>query len=186
MDSAHLTAIRKILSPPSQPVDAVGEWKEVEQELGIELPEDYKQLVSCYGTGMIGHILEVFNLLKDRSAIWKQIAFVRDQNETVFNELKSVAQMLGRDTNVDHPLPYPFFPDNGGLFPWGRAFDGWAFWWLTEGPPRNWKIVSTYNATEKHRVEADISTVDFLASLFKPHSQFEFALEPVFTPTSPY
>jgi hypothetical protein len=46
--------LTKILPPPSQPVEASGDWDEVERTLGTALPDDYKEFISLYGTGFIG------------------------------------------------------------------------------------------------------------------------------------
>ncbi|MFF4042068.1 SMI1/KNR4 family protein [Streptomyces sp. NPDC001816] len=46
-----LDALVRAVSPPADPVDARGDWAEVEARLGVRLPGDYKQLVETYGWG---------------------------------------------------------------------------------------------------------------------------------------
>ncbi|MFF1675030.1 hypothetical protein ACFVYG_03140 [Streptomyces sp. NPDC058256] len=38
----------RLVAPPTEPVDARGEWTAVESELGVRLPDDYEWLVEAY------------------------------------------------------------------------------------------------------------------------------------------
>ncbi|MFE1879262.1 SMI1/KNR4 family protein [Streptomyces diastatochromogenes] len=46
-----LDALVRAVPPPADPVDARGDWAEVEARLGVRLPGDYKLLVETYGWG---------------------------------------------------------------------------------------------------------------------------------------
>lgn len=180
-----MTEIQKTLAVPASPIGTEGEWEAIETALCIELPEDYKQFISQYGTGTIGYVFEVLNLLENTDVIWNEIKFVRDQNEAVFAEAKNVAELMGRKPrDVTKPLPFQFFPEKGGLLPWARASDGWTFWWFTNGRPCDWKIVSTFNATEDYKVFNSISTVDFLVALLSSKFDINLGLSPVFVAKS--
>lgn len=41
----------RLVSPPTEPVDAHGDWSEVEATLGLGLPADFKTLIEQYGHG---------------------------------------------------------------------------------------------------------------------------------------
>ncbi|MFD8530369.1 hypothetical protein ACFV0L_23415 [Streptosporangium canum] len=41
----------RLVPPPAEPVDAQGDWREVEAALGLELPADFKTLIERYGRG---------------------------------------------------------------------------------------------------------------------------------------
>ncbi|MFJ9817928.1 SMI1/KNR4 family protein [Streptomyces sp. NPDC101151] len=44
-------ALTRLVPPPERPIDAHGDWADVEARLGVRLPADYKQLVERYGHG---------------------------------------------------------------------------------------------------------------------------------------
>jgi len=48
-----LKRLIKMVPPPNSPVDCGSEtaFKEVEQQLGLPLPPDYKEYVAAYGSG---------------------------------------------------------------------------------------------------------------------------------------
>jgi hypothetical protein len=43
----------ELLPPPEIPVEASGNWANVERQLGTTLPSDYKWFIETYGTGGI-------------------------------------------------------------------------------------------------------------------------------------
>ena len=46
-------SLTQLLPPPQTPVENQGDWTNVEQQLGMPLPADYKWFISTYGTGSI-------------------------------------------------------------------------------------------------------------------------------------
>lgn len=46
-----LDQIKSIVPPPTEPSVAVSEWRQVEGQLNLLLPSDYKGLVADYGAG---------------------------------------------------------------------------------------------------------------------------------------
>ena len=49
-----------------------------------------------------------------------------------------------RETERDwpHRVPYPIYPDQPGLLPWGNDENGNDYYWLTEGAPDTWRVLS--------------------------------------------
>ena len=47
-----LSRLHALVPPPANPFYSSGDWSLVEQELGLRLPDDYKQLIESYGQGM--------------------------------------------------------------------------------------------------------------------------------------
>ncbi|MER5411537.1 hypothetical protein [Streptomyces virginiae] len=41
-------ALARLVTPPTAPVEARGDWTEAETVLGVRLPDDYKWLVATY------------------------------------------------------------------------------------------------------------------------------------------
>ena len=54
----------KAVLPPPAALSELGrpdQWNDVEQQLGTRLPDDYKDYINSYGTGMISSYLVVYN-----------------------------------------------------------------------------------------------------------------------------
>jgi hypothetical protein len=58
-----ITDLKKLVPPPSKPfeVDTLAQWGEIEQRLGTKLPDDYRQFVFAYGTGLFAGLYRVYN-----------------------------------------------------------------------------------------------------------------------------
>lgn len=61
-------------------------------------------------------------------------------------------------------LPYPFWPDPGGLMAFGGADNGDSLLWLTEGAPDDWKVVVWGRGLGEFEV-LNYGLTDFLAGL---------------------
>ncbi|GAA2685771.1 SMI1/KNR4 family protein [Nonomuraea recticatena] len=117
-----------LVPPPTEPVDARGDWHEVEAALGLALPADFKALIERYGLGQfVDHITPLtpfgaHGLLIERAQ-----------------------GLLGRERpfREKYPAecPYPFYPEPGGLLEWAGTDNGDALCWLTEGEPDDWRVV---------------------------------------------
>ncbi|WP_399080068.1 SMI1/KNR4 family protein [Streptomyces zaehneri] len=83
-------------------------WSEIEQRLGVELPEDFKSFCRCFGVGQFSGYLEVYTSSGG-------------DNLRILDKLDRFRQMLEQ-----HPVvrgvyePHGLFrPGEGGLLPWG-------------------------------------------------------------------
>ena len=119
---ADLTAI---LPPPPNPTHAVGDWACVEQDLGVELPSDYKAILQTYGYGQFCDNLSVVN------------PFVGKPLKSTIGAIVRQWQQISEICAVE----YPFFPDHGGLLPCAVNINGHYVSWKTEGRPDAWEIV---------------------------------------------
>ena len=52
------------------------------------------------------------------------------------NALRAIKEDFGEEE-----VPYPLYPDPGGLFPWAVSDNGDVLYWLTRGSPDEWEIV---------------------------------------------
>ncbi|WP_371588536.1 SMI1/KNR4 family protein [Streptomyces virginiae] len=52
-------ALARLVTPPTAPVEARGDWTEAETALGVRLPDDYKWLVATYGWGEFCDLLHL-------------------------------------------------------------------------------------------------------------------------------
>ena len=49
----------RLVPPPSVPVAANGDWPKLERELGLPIPQDYKDFIANYGTGAFCNYLVI-------------------------------------------------------------------------------------------------------------------------------
>lgn len=91
-----------------------GPWEPVETELGLSLPQDYKDFSRIYGRGYFMEFLGV--------------GIPRSTNPNTRLELK-IPQLSSAFAYRDD-LPHPIWPAPGGLVPFGTTDNGdILFWW---------------------------------------------------------
>ncbi len=115
-------------------------WPEVEEDLGLGLPADYKRLAEAYGPGWFS-TLEFFDMREAfhgsslSTSIKQLIGSVF--HEHVMKVLKpEVAQALAPESSR-------FFPEEGGLLLFGFLGEDRRrpLCWLTKGNPDSWDVV---------------------------------------------
>ena len=151
----------KIVAPPAKPfeVGTLAEWSSIEQQLGTQLPSDYRDFVFAYGTGLFARFYRVYNPF----AVSKYIALL-PQSKLVCD--------YNRESQRSFPerFPYPYFPEAGGLLPWGNDENGNDYFWLTEGPPNRWVVVQDENRGDGIRVHP-CSMTSFLVAILQRRIQ---------------
>jgi hypothetical protein len=126
-----LERLRWLLPPPADPVEPGRPegWAEVEAALGTELPSDFKAFTEGYGSGKIDDFLYLFN------------PFTAGQDGNLVAEKDRVLAGY-RQTRDRFPerLPWPAFPEPGGVLPLGRTDNGDELYWVTDGRPDQWPV----------------------------------------------
>jgi hypothetical protein len=129
----ELTELGRRLPPPAEPVDQPGEddWAAAEQALGTSLPTDYKAFVTRYGSGSIDDFLVILNPTASREA-----ARLVPASEASLGSIREIRTMLPDE------VPFPIYPEPGGLFPWGATDNGDVGYWVTSpaGTSDAWPI----------------------------------------------
>ena len=120
-----------IVAPPVSPEDNEGDWGDVEDSLGTDLPDDFKDLVRAYGSGSFcgisvwspfnGRFDGEFSLLVRAESFLDDFAIFREKNPEEFE--------------------YPIFPEEDGLLEWASAANGAKICWLAQGSPNAWPVV---------------------------------------------
>lgn len=109
------------------------DWPSIESSLGLRLPDDYKKLIEIFPDGDFEGQLRI-----NRPG---------DSNEPPNEFLGYYAWRLHdmRELRgLGHPIPYPIFPEPGGLLPWASGPRAEPFFWLTNSEnPNSWPIVTT-------------------------------------------
>lgn len=97
----------------------------------MALPDDYKQLAEIFPDGRFRGFVRI-NRPGDHG-----------HSRDVF--LGSYGYWLGTMRSWrkgrSEPLPYPIYPEPGGLLPWGEAGRGKAFWLTTAQDPGVWPVI---------------------------------------------
>ncbi|WP_296596374.1 SMI1/KNR4 family protein [Phenylobacterium sp.] len=139
----------RVVPPPAEPFEPFdGPWEPVEAFLGTPLPADYKELARRYGRGrFVGSV--VVNLPGSR-----------ERRGSLEGELHMARDMI----NLGMSVPYPAWPEAGGLLNIGLTDFNDRLFWLPRGRPEDWRIVVWDRALQNLEV-FDCSLTDFLAGL---------------------
>lgn len=134
--SVAIEELTRLVLPPTSPseVGTLADWRKLETRLGVKLPADYRAFVFAYGSGLFAGLYRVYN------------PFAASEYT---NLLSSADRVFGynRESQRSDPkrFPYPYFPDHGGLLPWGNDENGNDYFWLTKGAPAKWVVVQDNN-----------------------------------------
>ena len=132
MASPHRDRLAALLPVPPRPIEAPTEaaWGELEERLAIELPSDYREFLGLYGSGVIDQFLWVLNPFASNGN-----ARFPEASDRQLGILRWIREQ-GAET-----LPYPLYPEAGGLPLWAESAIGDCFYWITsEGSPDDWPV----------------------------------------------
>jgi hypothetical protein len=150
-----LAHLRQLAAPPHT-VGGTGtpeDWTTAESALGLQLPGDYKALVSTYGAGKFADFIFVYTPFASNPYV--NLLEQRGLNLAAYKTLRM---------EVPQSAPYPAYPETGGALPWAHTDNGDMLYWLTEGPSDTWPVIvieSRHSAVERY----DLPTTGFLARL---------------------
>jgi len=121
MDLKDLAAL---ITPPAAPF-ATGsdlEWEKFQTNNAIELPMDYRELISKYGAGDYLNFLGVLSPFAPKAGLLASHA----SESQFYRALQKV---------------FPVYPDDQGLLCVGADENGDKLFWLTGGVPDSWPVV---------------------------------------------
>jgi hypothetical protein len=118
---------------PATVTPAPVDWADVEEQLEVVLPADYRSFVDTYGPGTFCDIAIAAPGAPGKLAL---SGFLNRKYEQIR------AASFGEHV--------PLFPERGGLISWGETVDGWTLGWASTGPdPDRWGTV-TVDMTRSH------------------------------------
>jgi hypothetical protein len=150
--TTSLRSLTQVAPPPSIPIEtgSPSEWPRIEEELGFNLPLDYRDFIHAYGTGCFQGFLWILN------------PFSEDEHLNLLRQAPMLLWTVGEvKRQSPDAVPWPLFPEPGGLLPWARSDRGDALYWLTEGVPEAWPVV-VWQSRPTTFVRVDRSTTMFL------------------------
>jgi hypothetical protein len=129
-----MTELLQIAPPPSKPVGSCSpeQWHQLETELGIRFPEDYKQFIGTYGDGRFADFVGIPHPFHSAPKSGTYASFVRLRLEGI--------RWFQREA-PKHAAQFPVYPQTEGLFPVGYTDNGGTIFWLMQGPPDSWPVV---------------------------------------------
>jgi hypothetical protein len=146
----------KLMPPPSSPINTgnSNKWKNVEKELGVDIPTDYKSIISAYGSGSVDYYLWLLNPFESN----EYISLLKKSRVLInaFIELR-----------LQFPERYnsPVFPELGGLLPWAFTDSGVEICWIVgKGNSDDW-TVGIHNPANGTIVDFKCNAVSFMVKL---------------------
>ena len=119
--------------PGSTGRPAIG-WLEVEAAAGTPLPPDYRAFVEAYGPGAVDGFLWVLHPATANAHLSLQEAIGgRHSQLWALRTLREGGE----------EIPYPIYPEPGGLLPWGITDNGDVCYWHTaSADPAAWTVAA--------------------------------------------
>lgn len=141
-------------------------WDVVERTLNVSLPAEYKELLALFPPG-------TFNAprLVDGSVTVQPPYQVDGKPDQLYQFETEMAEL--RDWQAAHPadVPWPVFPEPGGMIPWARSGRTCLLWARDSPDPDQWTVVISnggiwrYDENSPVTEEFDVGAVDFLIRL---------------------
>jgi hypothetical protein len=133
-----MTNLFLLAAPPKTPLGpgSPAEWAAFERFWKIRVPDDYKSVISAYGSGKFADFFGVatpFHVAKN------DITFEQ------FVNLRLEGVRYAQAAMPKHAAIFTTYPAHKGLFPFGYTDNGGTLFWLTEGEPSQWPIVCMDN-----------------------------------------
>jgi len=166
--------IKKIMevvsAPENMPAQCVPE--QINARMGVNLPDDYYEVINTYGAGTFGEFISLlvpytddfeFGLFRFMEQDREEYNENRDMlfgDEPLFEISNDNNNMFGA---WREGMPYCYYPANNGLIPWGRYPEGndYTFYWKVNDC--RWTIV-VYNDCFEY-IEYDMTMSEFLYNL---------------------
>ena len=159
-----LKEVLRLMPAPASPCETGGpqRWREVQAELRTGLPTDYCQFIERYGTGCVDEYLWVLSPFTEREPL-----HLVKEGARLLKGMRYLRTECG-----DEQVPYPVFPEPGGVLPWGVTDNGDMLFWVTKGEPGEW-FVAVNEGRGPMWEECHCSMVDFLVRVLSKEFRSE-------------
>jgi hypothetical protein len=136
--AALLERLVRLVPPPKRPAfsGTLKAFRTVEQALGLKLPETYKRVVRSYGQGLWQGFWCIASPFAEGCPGQPRPWHIPRYAVTAGPE--ACARLRTAKEKYPQFLPWPVYPEPGGLFPWALTDNGGTLYWLTAGDPETW------------------------------------------------
>jgi len=130
-----LSKLTEIVPPPKKPkgVGTAAQWSKAESELGISLPDDYRQFIETYGSGLFAGFYVIYS----------------PGEKSPYSNLVKRQKLMQPIYESHEDRPYAVHPERPGLLVWGADENGNYYYWLTKGTPDKWTVVAEHGREEE-------------------------------------
>ncbi len=150
--------IQGVVQPPEFPINSgsLGWFTDIETELSLELPLDYKELTVTYGEGTWQGFWYLLNPFTDNPYLnlLTQASREGDSGKDALSAERNLRK-------TEDAYPHRIWPEPGGIFPWGITDNGGRFFWLTSGNPDSWPTVY-YPSRDPEFTRYELSTSEIV------------------------
>jgi hypothetical protein len=155
-----------LVGTPGEPVETgyADGWLAIEQRLGSQLPDDYKDYINTYGTGLLYNFIRIHNVFSSEDCC---------NLEEMLSLMLHLRNYNNRNRTLGIDVLYTVFPETGGVLPVGNTVNGDWIFWRTQGSPNNWTIIVQRvrsDFIENH----DVNLIDFLLNVANPDIDYSF------------
>jgi hypothetical protein len=130
---AALRRLIEALPPPEGVAGRNENWPQVEAEINLTFPSHFKELLGIYGDSVwfdLYHILYPDTTEPTQSYL-----------DSVRDQLNILAE-YGMTDETGNAILVPFYPEQGGLFPFMASSDGDYYFWKADLPdPDQWPMM---------------------------------------------
>lgn len=147
-----------ILPRPKEPYEAGKHelWEAAQSVMGLEFPQEYRDYIDSYGTGVIGGQLLIYNPFSTHPCV-----------NLYSVALRKLAVLRGLKKNYgDEKCPFLVHPKKGGLFPVGEFKPGHTLYWLPTPDSNNWKLILNKRYTSVYET-FEFSLARFIRLMFE-------------------
>ena len=136
------------------------QWRAAEAQLGVRLPQDYREFIFTYGSGLFAGNYVIYN------------PFSSSKHIRLLDRVKQVSEInrYWKQKYGDKEMPYAVYPEKDAILPWGRDYNGNDYYWLTAGAPSKWKVVQN-NVRGSGFVKHNCNMTGFLAGILEGRIQ---------------
>ena len=125
------------------------------EKFGIDVPEDYRQFISKFGSGAICGFFWIYNPAARHTYI--------NLLEQPPRDLDAYREAFD---SPDETNKFPLYPKQEGFFPFGRTDNGDVLFWKTRGDPEEWTVVIA-SAREQVHDDTGLTFERYFETLFK-------------------
>lgn len=136
---ADLAWFRGVFGPSerAEPVD----WEGVQRKLGLEFPAPYRELMDAYPSLWVDEYLLLLHPLRPAvRGLVEEWGFYLERQARfgMPYRVKEFDPATGETRSTERR--YAYYPEPGGLFPWGET-ENLTLCWLTDPDPDQWTVV---------------------------------------------
>jgi hypothetical protein len=136
MKGLFMNNLVDFLTPPKLPfeVPTQAEWAIAEAQLGTQLPDDYKNFISAYGTGAIQDYFIIYNPISEVrvSNLFQNLQRVYGHHKAFVDEFRS---------ELPEDFPFSIYPEKEDFLLLGNTTNGDNIFWERNSTPNQWTIL---------------------------------------------